>query len=84
MIFFIGADHYDDLFADEQENTRNTWLIYDGNVVVRHGANEIENDLLLSELGDETGQKQVKLQGKNYLLTQEIDKTGFLMLHCNR
>lgn len=77
MIFFIGADHYDDLFADEQENTRNTWLIYDGNVVVRHGANEIENDLLLSELGDETGQKQVKLQGKNYLLTQEIDKTGF-------
>ena len=77
LIFFIGADHYDDLFADEQENTRNTWLIYDGNVVVRHGANEIENDLLLSELGDETGQKQVKLQGKNYLLTQEIDKTGF-------
>ena len=77
MIFFIGADHYDDLFADEQENTRNTWLIYDGNVVVRHGANEIENDLLLSELGDETGQKQVKLQGKNYLLTQEIDEAGF-------
>lgn len=26
LIFFIGTDHYDDLFADEQENTRNTWL----------------------------------------------------------
>jgi hypothetical protein len=77
LIFFIGTDHYDDLFADEQENTRNTWLVYDGNVVVRHGANEIDNDLLLSELGDETGQKQVKLQGKNYLLTQEIDDVGF-------
>lgn len=77
LIFFIGTDHYDDLFADEQENTRSTWLVYDGNIVTRRGANEIEDDLLISELGGETGQKQVKLSGKNYLLTQEIDEAGF-------
>lgn len=77
LIFFIGADHYDDLFADEQGNQRNTWLIYNGKVVAESESEEIDDELLLSQIGDENEQKQVKIEGKNYLLTKETDDVGF-------
>lgn len=84
LIFFIGADHYDDLFADEQGNQRNTWLIYNGKVVAESESEEIDDELLLSQIGDENEQKQVKIEGKNYLLTKETDDVGFSYVAVRR
>ena len=46
-------------------------------MVAESESEEIDDELLLSQIGDENEQKQVKIEGKNYLLTKETDDVGF-------
>lgn len=77
LIFFVGSSHFDKLLSDEEENLRNRYIIYDGQVAVKRGSYEIEEDQLLAQLEGERVQKQITLGGVSYLMTEKMDSDGF-------
>lgn len=77
LIFFIGGDHFDSLLFDEENAARNTYLIYDGEVVAQRGQCEIDKDELKEQLAGADGQKRVTLGKTSYVLTKESSENGF-------
>lgn len=77
LIFFIGSSHYDSLLADEENNGRNCYLIYDGQIIAGRGQCKVDQEELLAQLTGETSQRRILLNHTSYVLTEETDTDGF-------
>ena len=77
LLFIIPGTSYDSLLA-ETEGGRSTYLLYDGKVIASRGEGPLFPEAeLLRETASGEGQRQVRLDGTRYLLTQRESPSGF-------
>ena len=70
LMFMVEESVYQDMFADEIERKRNTYLINEGAVIAGSRSFEIPDDVVLQYTGNRDGtyDKTVEYEGKQYLL----------------
>lgn len=65
LLFVVPGSYYDSLMEKDEEDLREDFIIYKDEVIVSRGSLELPSDAILPLTGEEEGQRQVKIDGKN-------------------
>ena len=80
LLFFVPGSYYDSLMKNDAEDLREDFIIYQDEIIVSRGLDVPSAELLLLT-GEEDGQRQVKLDGKKYLLSVRQGTSG--LIYCS-
>ena len=89
LLFVVPGSYYDslmekdeeDLMEKDEEDLREDFIIYKDEVIVSRGSLELPSDAILPLSGEEEGQRQVKIDGKKYLLSVRQGTSG--LTYCS-
>lgn len=82
IAFVVGGSYYDSLLDGGEGQDRLNYLIYDGQLLVRRGMEEIGDGELPKEAeGMEDGQEKIEIDGKEYLLSTGRGESG--IMYCS-
>lgn len=81
LLFFVPGSYYDSLMKNDAEDQREDFIIYQNEVIVSRGSLDIPSAELLLLTGEEDVQRQVKLDGKKYLLSVRQGTSG--LTYCS-
>ena len=81
LLFFVPGSYYDSLMKNDAEDLREDFIIYQDEVIVSRGGLDVPSAGLLLMTGEEDGQRQVKLDGKKYLLSIRQGTSG--LTYCS-
>lgn len=85
LIFFVGESHFDSLLADEAQERRSRYLVYDGEIVAARSDAAFSQEELLAALEEASAdavtgtvlQKKAVLGGQSCVLTLLRESSGF-------
>lgn len=82
MVFVVDSANYDELLECGNEELRENYVIYDGQVLVERGSLELDSKELIGELEEaQSFQKKVSLGGKKYLMSAAKGESG--IVYCS-
>ena len=81
LLFVVPGSYYDSLMEKDEEDLREDFIIYKDEVIVSRGSLELPSDAILPLSGEEEGQRQVKIDGKKYLLSVRQGTSG--LTYCS-
>ena len=78
LLFLVGNDYYDRVL---QAESRNNYIIFQGEVIAQRGELEVSEEQILAELSEEAleeelVQGQIECDGERYLLTAQKKENG--------
>lgn len=76
ILFVVDEDYYDRILECKEEDERETFLYYDGQLIVRRGNIEIEDIEEVGRIAAELTNGICKIDGTSYLVTTSVGKSG--------
>lgn len=78
MVFFVTDAYYDSLMQNKDEDFRQDYLLYDGQVIVSRGGNNLQEDEVVRLAEESAEQRQVTIDGRKYLITVIKGDSGII------